>query len=494
MVWAPRWMLFITSSCAVACGTSITGTDAEAELFDAGTDARATDASRPRDADTFDVASPIDAWLADDSADGSGDDAGRDAAGGPACVLESADAAASVDVEVEDAGVLAWRSESALRTSDAAPRYLGWSAALSADGRRAILGAPFDDTPHGEHAGTARVFVSREGVWEARLFAADGVADERLGYSVALSADGERAIVGSVPRDPGERGRGHVFLRSGTTWAREATLTAEDSTSSFGGVAVAMTGGGCRALIAVERSAEGPSEVLVFARIGSTWILDGSLISREVSVGFGASVGFDGAGERAIVGAPGDDTPAGVDAGSARVFVRGPGGWLEEARLIPSLGQAAAAFGRSVSMSSDGRWVVVGAEMYDEGALVDVGRAWIFRREDSGWIEDATLRHPDPDVDAYFGNSVSIDAQGDRALVGARYDDTPAGMHAGSARVFVRAAGVWRAEAALFDPAGAANDSFGRSVALSAHGELALVSAFYAESTAGTAHVFQLSR
>ncbi len=479
-------MLFVASTSSLACGPPM-ATDAASDP-DAGVDAPAPNV-RSFDAASSDV--PVDSWSVRDASD----DSGRDAWSGP-CSLESGDASVDAGIDVADAGPRAWRSAGALSAPDGpAPRYLGWSAAMSGDGRRAILGAPFDDTVHGENAGTARVFVSGDGGWEEEtvLLAPDGMANERLGYSVALSADGERAIVGSVPRDAAERGRGHVFVRSGSTWAREATLVGEDATSFFAGHAVAINADGCRAVIAAERAADGPSMVRVFARIGSTWIAEGSLVSTGVGDGFGSSIALDAAGDRAIVGVPGDDTSAGDDAGSARVFVRGPTGWMEEARLIPSGSQAAASFGRSVAMSGDGRWVVVGADLHDDGSLVDVGSVWAFRREDSGWIEDARLGHPEPDIDAYFGGSVSLDARGERALVGARFDDTTAGMHAGSARMFVRSSGTWYAEASLFDPAAMAFDAFGRSVALSADGERAVASAYYAEDTSGTAHVFQLS-
>jgi hypothetical protein len=54
-------------------------------------------------------------------------------------------------------------------------------------------------------------------------------------------------------------------------------------------------------------------------------------------------------------------------------------------------------------------------------------------------------------------------------MVGAYFDDTPAGTNAGSAYLFVRSGTAWTERAHLIPPDGAARDNFGRSVAVSGH-------------------------
>src|SRR5262245_60866898 len=66
--------------------------------------------------------------------------------------------------------------------------------------------------------------------------------------------------------------------------------------------------------------------------------------------------------------------------------------------------------------------------------------------------------------DTFFGVSVAI--SGDTAVVGNPDDDTARGVNAGSAYVYVRVDGIWKEEAHLFAPDGAANDLFGNSVAI----------------------------
>ena len=92
----------------------------------------------------------------------------------------------------------------------------GTSVALSADGRTALVGAGRNGSDDAK--GAAWVFVRSGGGWKQqgdKLVAAGGVGYSGFGRSVALSADGNTAVVGG----PGDDGRGAawVFTRSGTT-------------------------------------------------------------------------------------------------------------------------------------------------------------------------------------------------------------------------------------------------------------------------------------
>jgi hypothetical protein len=71
----------------------------------------------------------------------------------------------------------------------------GFSVALSADGNTAIVGGPFDNS----QAGAAWVFTRSGGVWTPqgnKLVGMGASADAQQGQSVALSADGKTALLG----------------------------------------------------------------------------------------------------------------------------------------------------------------------------------------------------------------------------------------------------------------------------------------------------------
>ena len=87
------------------------------------------------------------------------------------------------------------------------------------------------------------------------------------------------------------------------------------------------------------------------------------------------------------------------------------------------------------------------------------------------------LQAPDGVPGDFFGETVSLTADGHTALVGAPF------RAVGAAYVFVEQAGKWTLQQELQSPAGAATDSYGFSVALSGDGSTALVGAYTGRST-----------
>jgi hypothetical protein len=93
----------------------------------------------------------------------------------------------------------------------------GASVALSGD--RAVVGAPSDEDPYGDRAGSAYAFARSDGEWAevAKLVAADGTVGDAFGVSVALA--GGTALVGApnsgAPNDDDDGGSASVFDLSG---------------------------------------------------------------------------------------------------------------------------------------------------------------------------------------------------------------------------------------------------------------------------------------
>ncbi|MCH9003495.1 MAG: hypothetical protein IIC02_13065, partial [Planctomycetes bacterium] len=140
-------------------------------------------------------------------------------------------------------------------------------------------------------------------------------------------------------------------------------------------------------------------------------------------------------------------------------------------------------FGFSVSMSGD--HIVVGTPQRTGGALTGLeGKAFVFKREGTNWVEQAELNASDREPDDLFGRWVSI--SGDRIIVGAMHDDDAcpsiSGCNSGSAYIFEKPPGGWdsvptpvQETAKLTASDEAANDIFGVSVSIS--GDFAVVGA-----------------
>ena len=166
-----------------------------------------------------------------------------------------------------------------------------------------------------------------------------------------------------------------------------------------------------------------------------------------------------------------DDGAAGVDQGSAYVFVRSGGVWSQQQKLLASDAAAGDLFGVSVAIS--GETVVVGAPFDDGAAGFDQGSAYVFVRSGGVWSQQQKLEASDAAAGDMFGSSVAI--SGETVVVGAPLDDGAAGTDQGSAYVFVRSGGVWSQQQKLEASDAAAVDCFGFSVAIS--GETVVVGA-----------------
>jgi hypothetical protein len=109
-----------------------------------------------------------------------------------------------------------------LGTGAVGAAYQGWSVALSADGNTAIVSGPLDSAS----AGAVWVFTRGSGgVWTqqgSKLFGGGAVGAAEQGYSVALSADGDTAIVGGR-LDNSNAGAAWVFARSSGVWTAGGT-------------------------------------------------------------------------------------------------------------------------------------------------------------------------------------------------------------------------------------------------------------------------------
>ncbi|MBI1176159.1 hypothetical protein GC207_01830 [bacterium] len=161
----------------------------------------------------------------------------------------------------------------------------------------------------------------------------------------------------------------------------------------------------------------------------------------------------------------------GANRGAAAVYVRNGESWPLQQQLEPSVIAPGDSYGQDVGISGDS--VIVGAPRTSS-----VGRAFVFVRNGTSWTEQKLLTADDGANQDAFGFGVAID--GDRAVVGAKWDDhgTGALLYAGSVYVFERSGSTWTQAAKVFpDSFGSGEQDFGSSVALA--GNTLVVGGYY---------------
>jgi hypothetical protein len=375
----------------------------------------------------------------------------------------------------------------------------GVSVALSSDGNTALVGGPGDNS----NAGAAWVFTRSGTTWTQqgpKLVGTGAVGNASQGTSVALSSDGNTALVGGANDDvmgaaPYQAAGGAVwvFTRSGTTWTQQGPkLVGTGATGGYPGAregsSVALSGDGNTALVGGPGDDGGAGAVWVFTRSGTTWIQQGpKLVGTGGGGDFGKSVALSDDGDTALVGGPIASGSASA-AGAAWVFTRSGTTWTQQGPMLVGTGAVGRAYqGESVALSDDGNTALVGGD----GDNLFVGAAWVFTRSGTTWTQQGSkLVGTGAGGTADQGLSVALSGDGNTALVGGSgyISDTRV---VGAAWVFTRSGTTWTQQGSKLVGTGAGGEARqGDSVALSGDGNTALVGGDRDTGGVGAAWVF----
>ena len=326
----------------------------------------------------------------------------------------------------------------------------GRSVALSADGNTAIIGGESDSN----FTGAAWIFTRSNGAWtqQQKLTTTDGVSE--FGLSVAISGDGNTALVGSNS----QANLVWVFTRTNGAWSTPQKLSPTGSVHFPQiGYSVALSADGNTALIGAPGDADGVGAAWVFTRTNGLWTQQGNKLigagaSGAANQGYAAALSADG--NTAIVGGPADSFIGGTSIGAAWVFSRSNGAWDGGTKLSGNTTDGLRQ-GSAVAISGDGNTVLVAGPY-------GVGGAWVFVRSGATWTQQAgPLAGPSANKFSGDGTSVALNADGNVAIVGGPGDN--------DAWLFTRANGTWTQRQEVTTPQVASSLSqLGSSVAISA--------------------------
>lgn len=243
---------------------------------------------------------------------------------------------------------------------------------------------------------------------EQKLTARDGAADVFFGTSVAVS--GSTIVVGAPFDSVG--GSAYVFNRQGGSWVETQKLTASDGTGSeLFGFSVAVSGSTIVVGAQTDQIGDNPSQgsAYVFNRHGGSWVQTQKLTSSDGETNdlFGNAVAISGS--TIVVNAIGRGLSGNVGQGSAYVFNHQGGSWVETQKLTVSDGAAGDQFGWSIAVSSS--TIVVGAPFDDDFGTLGQGSAYVFNRQGGSWVETQKLTASDGATGDHFGWSVATVAR-----------------------------------------------------------------------------------
>ena len=344
----------------------------------------------------------------------------------------------------------------------------GKSVSLSSDGSILAIGA-HKNSGNGMESGHVRVYQNQSGNWVQIGQDIDGEDEfDQFGISVSLSADGSTlAVGGSTNNSPNGIDSGHVrvYGNSGGSWIQIGSDLDGESAFDISGISVSLSSDGSIVAIGADNNdgnGDSSGHVRVFENIAGVWTQIGSDIDGELSGDrFGRSVSLSSDGSKLAVGAH-RNSGSGFESGHVKVYENVAGSWIQVGQDID--GEAAEDLsGYSLSLSSDGSIVAVGAYRND-GNGMNSGHVRVYENVFGNWIQIGQDIDGEAAGDA-SGFSVDISSDGSVLAVGAP-GNSQNGNLSGNVRVYQNTGGLWTQVGTDIDGE-AIEDQSGHSLSLS---------------------------
>ena len=400
--------------------------------------------------------------------------------------------ASSSTASVNSAVTISWESTNS-NTCIASGAWSGSKPTSGSESFTLVSAAPYNfklncystDSIINSSSTTASTTVSGYQVWDfvQRGLDLDGeAANDMSGHSVSLSSDGSVVAIGALYNDGNNtiswsnNGHARVYAWNGTTWAQRGNDLDGEAVNDNNGYSVSLSNDGSVVAIGAPKNdgnGSNSGHTRIYAWNGTAWIQRGEDIDGEAAGDYsGRSVSLSSDGTVVAIGAYGNQAN-GNFSGHTRVYVfDGHTAWIKKGQDLD--GEAANDMnGNSVSLSNDGNVVAIGADRNDANGS-DSGHTRIYAWNGTTWAQ----RGDDLDGEAAGDNSgysVSLSNDGSVVAIGARKNDGN-GSDSGHTRIYAWNGATWIQRGDDIDGE-AADDYNGMSVSLSSDGSVVAIAA-----------------
>lgn len=361
----------------------------------------------------------------------------------------------------------AWNQRGSDIDGEAADNYSGYSVSLSNDGATVAIGA-HRNSDGGSLAGHVRVYSWNGSSWSQKGIDIDGeAAGDHSGISVSLSSDGDVVAIGAWGNAGTATNAGHVRVYSwnGSAWSQKGGDMDGEAAEDRSGYSVSLSADGDNVAIGAygnDGNGSRAGHVRVYSYSGGSWSQKGSDIDGEAADDdSGYSVKINNDGTVVVIGARFNDG-TGSDAGHVRVYYWNAGSWSQRGSDIDAEA-AGDRYGYAVSSSWSADTIAIGGPQND-GNGSNSGHVRVYRWNSSAWVQLGS------DIDGEAsgdncGGSVDMSNDGSTIVVGASGNDD-GGTGAGHVRSFEWNGSTWDQKGGDVDGE-AASDQFGFAVAIS---------------------------
>jgi len=362
---------------------------------------------------------------------------------------------------------------------EAAYDYSGFSVSLSADGSVVAIGATQNDG-NGSDSGHVRIYKNVNDNWTQVGSDIDGeAAEDSSGISVSLSQDGTIVAIGATGNDGNGMRSGHVriYKNVNDNWTKIGNDIDGEAESDYSGRAISLSSDGETVAIGAsgnDGNGTDSGHVRIYKNVNNSWLQIGEDIDGEHNGdGSGESVSLSADGSIVAIGAQ-LNSDNGTVSGHVRIYKNVNDNWTKIGNDID--GEAESDYsGRAISLSSDGETVAIGASGND-GNGTDSGHVRIYKNVNNSWLQIGE------DIDGkaafdHFGTSVSLSSDGSVVAIGAP-NNAANGYGSGHVQIYKNVNDNWTKIGNDIDGE-AINDGLGSSVSFSADGSFVAISAPY---------------
>jgi len=388
-----------------------------------------------------------------------------------------------------------WTQIGADIDGEAASDRSGSSVSLNSDGSVVAIGAEGNDG-NGSSTGQVRIYQNNTGTWTQVGQDIDGEAEENYsGTSVSLNSDGSVLAIGAAWNNENGYNSGHVRIYENIagTWIQVGADIDGEASNDRSGSLVSLSSDGSIVAISAEGNDGNGNEaghVRIYQNIAGTWRQIGSDIDGEAADDkSGTSLSLSSDGSVVAIGAMFNDGNE-TSAGHVRIYQNIAGTWIQVGTDIDGEAEKDY-FGASVSLNSDGSIVAIGASGND-GNGTDAGHVCIYQNIAGTWTQIGADIDGESSND-HSGSSVSLSSDGLIVAIGA-YGNDENGSNSGHVRIFKNNSGTWTQIGNDINGE-AASDESGYSVNLSSDGSMAAIGALYNDgngSSAGHVRIYNL--
>ena len=309
----------------------------------------------------------------------------------------------------------------------AAGNFSGYSVSLDSSGTRVAIGAPFNND-NGGLSGHVRIYEWNDPSW-VQLGDIEGEAGgDHSGRSVSLSSNGTRVAIGSTENDDNGGNSGHVriyeWYENDASWVKMGEDIYGEVGGDKSGYSVSLNSDGSIVAIGarLNNNETGHVKVYEWDENDASWVKMGEDIDGDAVGDNSGRVSLSSDGKIVAIGAQLNNGSNGNHSGHVKVYK-----WNETDASWVQLGYdiegdaLSDQSGYSVSLSSDGTIVAIGAPNNDGGGD-NSGHVKVYQYVDASWVQ---LGYDIDGKAAYdeSGYSVSLSSDGTRVAIGAPDND-----------------------------------------------------------------------